>query len=268
LGRTIAVTGGQAGVGKTTLAVNLAIALSQARQPAIVLDADPTLTDVEAVLQTGLAGYAGLATVLAGRATLGQVIAPLAGGAGWVAAPPGLARVAGMGLTERSALGRVLEELRARCEWLIVDCGTSAGARGIQRLAGSAELTLVVATPQPTCLTATYAFIKDLSRLQPRPTLGLVINQASSARQARLTAGRINGVAREFLGLHLREYGYIVRESRVPSAVTERRAMLVAQPGCLASACVRHIARRIADNLLANPRMDAGLLGRLFSVLA
>ncbi|MAL32494.1 MAG: ATPase, partial [Marinobacter sp.] len=44
--RTIAITGGKGGVGKTTVALNLAIALSEQGQKVLLLDGDTDLANV------------------------------------------------------------------------------------------------------------------------------------------------------------------------------------------------------------------------------
>jgi len=70
--RTIAVTGGKGGVGKTTVAVNLALALAKAGQKVLLLDADTDLANVS--LLVGLYPERTLADVIAGRCGLADAI--------------------------------------------------------------------------------------------------------------------------------------------------------------------------------------------------
>ena len=66
--KVIAVTGGKGGVGKTSVTVNLAIALAMRGRAALVLDADLGLANVDVVL--GLQPRWNLSHVLSGERTL------------------------------------------------------------------------------------------------------------------------------------------------------------------------------------------------------
>lgn len=68
--RTVAITSAVPRAGKTTLAVNLAIALARMGRRVLLLDGDPGLDSTELLGGEPWVGRAGLASVLAGRATL------------------------------------------------------------------------------------------------------------------------------------------------------------------------------------------------------
>ncbi|MFJ7748580.1 polysaccharide biosynthesis tyrosine autokinase [Arthrobacter sp. NPDC097144] len=66
--KSLVVTSSQAGEGKSTVALNLALSIAQSGQKVILVDADLRLPSVAAA--TGLEGNIGLTTVLIGRTTL------------------------------------------------------------------------------------------------------------------------------------------------------------------------------------------------------
>ena len=70
--RTLAVTGGKGGVGKTNVSANLAIALSELGKRTLLLDADLGLANVDVLL--GLSPRYTLADLVAGRCSLDEVI--------------------------------------------------------------------------------------------------------------------------------------------------------------------------------------------------
>src|SRR6187402_3277624 len=70
--QVIAVTGGKGGVGKTTVAVNLAAALAARGKEVMLLDGDLGLANVDVFL--GLTPRLTLADVLAGNCSLEDVV--------------------------------------------------------------------------------------------------------------------------------------------------------------------------------------------------
>src|SRR5690606_16865858 len=70
--QVIAVSGGKGGVGKTSVAVNLATALGHAGREVLLLDGDLGLANVDVLL--GLAPRYTLAHVLSGERSLSEVI--------------------------------------------------------------------------------------------------------------------------------------------------------------------------------------------------
>src|SRR5579863_2649022 len=70
--RVIAVTGGKGGVGKTSVAVNLATALAKLQRRVVLLDGDLGLANADVFL--GLSPQYTLAHVLSGERTLDEVL--------------------------------------------------------------------------------------------------------------------------------------------------------------------------------------------------
>ena len=70
--RVIAVTGGKGGVGKTSVAVNLATGLAAAGRRVVLLDGDLGMANVDVLL--GLSPRYTLAHVLSGERTLDEIL--------------------------------------------------------------------------------------------------------------------------------------------------------------------------------------------------
>ena len=70
--RTLAVTGGKGGVGKTNVSANLAVALAGMGKRTLLLDADLGLANIDVIL--GLNPTFTLADLVAGRCSLDDVI--------------------------------------------------------------------------------------------------------------------------------------------------------------------------------------------------
>src|ERR1700709_599190 len=96
--QVIAVTGGKGGVGKTSVSINLATAMSSAGKRVLLLDGDLGLANVDVML--GLSPRQTLAQVLDGSCTLDEVIVEAPQGFHVVPSASGVASMANLTATE------------------------------------------------------------------------------------------------------------------------------------------------------------------------
>jgi len=102
--RIVAVTSGKGGVGKSNIAVNLAIRLTQMGRRVVLLDGD--LGTANADVLCNLPPGRNLAHVVAGRQTLRQAMIDAPGGFHLVPGASGLAQMAALSDFERARLVR------------------------------------------------------------------------------------------------------------------------------------------------------------------
>src|SRR5690606_14458924 len=100
--QVIAVTGGEGGVGKTNVSVNLALALAELGRRVVLMDADLGLANVD--VQLGLRPQATLADVLSGTCSLREVMVNGPGGIRIVPAASGAAEMVNLGPREHAGL--------------------------------------------------------------------------------------------------------------------------------------------------------------------
>ncbi|MDA1016942.1 MAG: MinD/ParA family protein [Planctomycetota bacterium] len=247
--RTVAVTSGKGGVGKSSIAVNLAIALSQAGSKVCLLDANLGLANVD--LLCGLNGYWNLTHVVTGaRNHLNEVMLEGPAGIHVIPGASGIEDIADCPPNVQQELLRQMQQLEADHDFLIIDTGT-----GIHRLVRgflvNADIALLVTTPEPTSLADAYATIKSLSSSETPEILALV-NQADSIRQAHAIIERLQQTSRLFVKTEVGSAGFIPRDPHVSQAVIARIPVMIAAPNCPASAAIRQLGRRLDQS--AAPR--------------
>src|SRR5438552_11150548 len=88
----IAITSGKGGVGKSNIAVNLAIKFAGAGKDVVLLDADLGLANADVLCNVEL--HANLAHVIARKRELRDVLTPAPGGFKLIGGASGLARMA------------------------------------------------------------------------------------------------------------------------------------------------------------------------------
>ena len=246
--RTLAVTSGKGGVGKTFVTANLAAALAARGQKVLVLDADLGLANLDVVLN--LHPKLTLHDVFTEKATLEQAILPAPGGFSVLLAGSGMVEYSRLTPEVRDKLLHIIDLVKPRFDWVLLDTG--AGISDVVLFAISlAQDVLVVATPEPTSLTDAYATIKVLATQQERRQVGLVVNQANRVGEGKLICGQLQQVLQRFVGpapghgFRLELFGEVKADPAVRQAVLKRQLMLEHYPGCDAAQAIKALASKL-----------------------
>lgn len=252
--RTVAVTSGKGGVGKSSVALNLAVALSQKGSRVCVLDANLGLGNID--LLCGLNGYWNLSHVISGARTISEIV--LAGPAGIQLVPgaSGLLDLADCSAAARREILLQLDLLERQYDYLIVDTGAGIHS-SVRQFVAAADLALIVATPEPTAIADAYATIKAFSAGRDFSGAHLLVNQADSAEQAREIIARVQQTAQTFLHVSVSSAGFVPRDPAVPESVARRQPLLSWQPRTPAGRAFEQLATRVRNTALPCDARDA-----------
>lgn len=256
--RAVAIGSGKGGVGKTSLAVNLAARLAEMGRRVVLVDAD--LGTANADLLCGITPARTLAHVIARRCPIQQALVSGPGGLRLLPGASGLAQVAALGERDRRWLMQQIEILAREADLLLIDVGAGISPN-VLGFAMMADQLVVVATSEPTAIADAYALIKTSVRHRDELGVSLVVNRVRDLDEARGVHARMDLVSRRFLGRHLRFEGHLIEDSRVGAAVRRRRPFVLASPRCEASQCIDRMAHRLDRHAVAPGRR--GLVGRL-----
>ena len=239
--QVIAVTGGKGGVGKTSVSVNLANALTSAGKRVVLLDGDLGLANADVFL--GLSPRYTLAHVLSGERTLDEILVTAPQGFQVVPAASGAADLANMGATEHLGLVRAFSSLAARVDVMIVD--TAAGiSHSVLQFSQAAQHVVVVICDEPASLTDAYALVKVLSRSHGVSRFRIVANRVSIPGAGAELFSRFERVTARFLDVVLEFAGEIPEDELLRRSVREQRPVFDAYPACPASRAFKKLAAR------------------------
>lgn len=242
--RTIAVSSGKGGVGKSNIALNLAILLSAAGRRVALVDADLGLANLDVLVD--VSARTNLAHVIAGSKRLAEVVIDLPCGVQLVPGASGLAKLAHLSEFQRAQMMQELGMLEAENDIIIVDTGAGIGP-DVLHFAAAADSVIVVTTPEPTAVTDGYAFIKVMAQRDYTGQMSLLVNLATDRQEARLTYQRISNVARQFLDAKVLDAGYVLTDPKVKDAIRVRQPFVLAYPKCPASRCLEALATRLSS---------------------
>ena len=248
LARTVAITSGKGGVGKTFVSANLAAALTRQGLKVLVLDADLGLANLDVVLN--LYPKITLHDVFTGKSDLEEAILPAPGGFSVLLAGSGLVEYSRLTPEVRDQLHNIMEAVKPRFDVLLIDTG--AGISDVVLYAVSlAHEVVVVATPEPTSMTDAYATIKVLCSQQNRDQINLVVNQVTRSGDGRAICNQLQQVVDRFVqspsgqSPRLNFIGDVPLDSSVREAVQKRQLLLELHPGSAASQGIVQIATRL-----------------------
>ena len=251
--RVIAVASGKGGVGKSVIAINLAMALARQGNSVCLLDASSGVGHLE--LLCGRNAYWNLSHVVAGSRRLEDITHE---------GPLGVHVVSGASClldTNDSSMSLLpqLNALEQNHDWLIVDTSSGPSRWNVPFLR-AADRVLIVTTPEPTAIAEAYSAVKSLSNTEGL-VISALVNRASSAEQASEILGRLRGAARSFLRADLDPAGGIPEDVAVQESVAARQPLAQFEPTCAAQHALEQLAERMARAV--EVRNEAGYFERL-----
>jgi flagellar biosynthesis protein FlhG len=242
-GWSLAVTSGKGGVGKTSVAVNLALAYALAGTRTCLLDGDLGLANVDVLLNIHPA-YS-LRDVVAGTKELEEVAVPGPAGLQVLPAASGVEALANLtGPAQRTLLER-FRGLAELAEVTVLDTGAGI-SRTVLSLTSAADEVLLLTTPEPTALTDAYAMVKLITQRRPEVPLHLVVNLVDSTDQAQAVHTTLDRITRRFLHRVVPLAGWIPRDACVERAVREQRPLALYFPYARATEAIQRLARGFA----------------------
>ena len=237
----LVVCGGKGGMGTTTIAVNLSIALARLGSRIVLVDADMNRADVAALCQ--LDARHTVADVLSGRRTVHEV---LHRGPAGMQVLPGLWSATGVPDCSPAAQDRLLGELDRlgrHADLVVLDVGSGLN-HVVRRFWQTADRVLLLTTNDNIAVMDAYAAIKVLTAGRNDLHVELIVNHAD-AHDADKVHQRMNHACARFLNREIVLAGHIAADPDISKAARAGRPFVLDGGGRRAACDVEALAERL-----------------------
>lgn len=240
--QVIGVASGKGGVGKTTVSINLAVALAQRGHRVMLLDADLGMANAQIALGTHAPWNIG--HVVRGEKTLDEVIVTTAHGVRLVPGASGLRDIAALDTVQIAAMVHAFDSLHEPVDFLVVDVAAGI-APAVLEFMSACQRRFVVVCDQPSSIADAYGLIKVMTTEQGLDEIYLIPNMVADAQQGKQLYRRMNDVCNRFLGVSIRYAHAIQSDEMVTQALRKYKPVLEHAPGSAAARDFRLLAESI-----------------------
>lgn len=258
LARVITVTSGKGGVGKSNVAINLAVQFRKMGQRVIILDADFGLANIE--IMFGTVPTHNLSDLIYKGKNIKEIITWGPMEIGFISGGSGIAGLSNLDREYLIYIIQNLAELDAIADIIIVDTGAGISDAVLEFLVASGEI-LLVTTPEPTSITDSYSLLKALNRhsrfSREASQIKVIANRVASEEEGKSLFQKLNAVVARYIKLPLIYLGAIPHDTLLAQAVMQQMPVSMQSPNAKSVK-----AFEIISNILMNKELNKQLQKR------
>ncbi len=260
--QVITVTSAKGGVGKSSVALNLAIALNKRGRRTLVVDMDLGLANIDVML--GAKTQYDLQSILEENRDIRDAIGTGHCGVKFISGGSG---VEGLLKVNEQSVQRIIYQLMNLediADTILFDTGAGI-SENILKLICASNDTILVTTPEPTSFMDAYALVKIIGQRNMQPSIQLVINKAETEREATAALSGFIRIAEKYVSVPVKPLGYISNDEHMIRAVKLQVPVIVSFPGSRAAIQFERLATQYLQLPTSGEAGISGFLKRLWS---
>jgi flagellar biosynthesis protein FlhG len=247
--RTISVTSGKGGVGKSTLVANMAFELGAKGSKVLILDGDLGMANID--IMFGKPASLNISHVLENRCQLEDILIEVAPNVQLIPGGSGVYGLSRLAPVQKHLLLDQVSRMNRSFDYMIVDTAPGIDDNVLYLNAAAQEI-MVVVTPDPSSLTDAYALIKVLNQRYRENRFSIVANMVRDEIEARHVFHKLSDVASRFLCVSLDYRGFIPNDLNLRQSIRSQELVVQAVARCPAAIAIR----TLAENLKATERFS------------
>ncbi|MCI9137520.1 MAG: MinD/ParA family protein [Lachnospiraceae bacterium] len=263
--RIFTVTSGKGGVGKSNVAVNLAVQMQRQGKKVIIFDADLGLANVE--IMFGAIPKYNLSDLIYRGKTMQEIITPGPLDIGFISGGSGITGVNNLSKDKLKFLVQNLSELDSLADVILIDTGAGISDHVLEFVMASPEI-LLIATSEPSSLTDAYSLLKALHRnpefRQAQTKIKVISNRVATEEEGTGIYEKLNAVVGQFLKGNLEYLGLIPQDSAMEKAVRQQQPVSILYPDAKSTKAFETLACNLLEGNTIPLHQKKGIM-QLFS---
>ncbi len=253
--KTISVTSGKGGVGKSTIIANLALQLSEMDQKVLILDGDIGMANMD--IMFGSRAPFNIIDVLNEKKSLDEIIHPINPRIDLISGGSGITDFYKMSTFQKRSLLDIIEQIQYKYDYLLVDTAPGLNEH-VFYLNAAVDQAILVLTPEPASFTDAYALLKVMYNNFHLKRITILCNQVRDYQEGIHLFHKFADVVDQFLNVGLNLIGVIPHDQNMRKLNFQQRLVVNQNP----DSCVAEAFRGISFNLLDDsliPNTSQGL---------
>lgn len=240
--RVFGIASGKGGVGKTTLAVNIAVSLADAGHSTLLLDGDLGLANSQILL--GVPPPLTIRQAINGERSIDEIALEVLPNLDLIAGTSGNRLMGSLNSVETAAIVRSLSGLSKHYDFLIVDIAAGI-SEAVMTLLEACQYPLIAIRDEPAAIADAYGLIKIFSEDMPQRALHLIANDVQDSAAGEQLHAQFNQVCERFLNRSVGLAGVVVHDERI--RLSNRRKMPVVRmaPDSRGACEIKALAKRL-----------------------
>lgn len=265
MARVITVTSGKGGVGKSNIAVNLAVQFQKQGKKVIIFDADFGLANVEVMF--GTVPKYNIGDMIYREMEITEIITEGPNGIGFISGGSGIDGLGNLPQEQIVYLVKCLNELNKLADIILIDTGAGISDSVLEFVMASPEV-LLVTTPDPSSLTDAYSLIKVLYHnpnfVKDMTKISVVANKAVTVEEGHMVYQKLNSVVNRFLDGNVEYLGMIPQDIELEKSVRQQKTVSLNAPNSNAARAFEVLASNILNGEQKDVKLNWGI-AQLFS---
>lgn len=241
--KTISITSGKGGVGKSSMVANMALQMAKEGKKVLILDGDWGMANID--IMFGVRPKHSIEDVLVGTKSIKDVIVEVHPGVDLIPGGQGLYNLQYIEPLVRRHLLDQVGQLEGIYDVMLID--TAPGiADNVLYLNSAAQEICIVLGPDPSSLTDAYSLIKVLNQRHKETRFSIMCNQVADEIDALRVFKRLDDVAAQFLCVRLKYIGFVPFDPDLRNATKSQQLVVLSRPMSASGQAIERLSQKLS----------------------
>lgn len=240
--KTLTITSGKGGVGKSTLVANMALWLGRRGNKVLLIDGDFSMANLD--IMFGKRAQRSIYDVISEECLLSEVLIEVEQNVYLIPGGSGIRELTKMSDMQRRSFLDQVSDLPFSFDYLIIDTAPGIDDNVLYLNSAVNEINVIL-TPDPSSLADSYALIKVLNQSYKETRFSIICNMVRDEAEGLALFKRLSDVASKFLCVSLDYKGSVPTDAALRAATKSQQLVMKVQPQSPSSLAIRGLTEKL-----------------------